>query len=79
MKDWPEDARKVFNEVKNQLWTWSKKYEKSGSRQGLGLIAYMAVKQVWEDESDPRANMQIINCETEEDLWNTVSKIASRS
>lgn len=62
VKDWPEDARKEFKRVKNELWRWHKK-EGRGSGQGLGLIAYEAVKQTWEcrDESPEERRRRQIN------------------
>ena len=79
VKDWPEEARAAFKALKNDLWKWSKRHEKDGSRKGLALIAYKAVKDEWEGRPDPRANMEIIETKTLEDTWQALSNFVSQS
>lgn len=73
VKDWPAEAQEAFRCLKNDLWKWAKA-EADRDRNGLGLIAYQAVKEAYEGKPDPREGMEIINCETEEELWDTLNK-----
>lgn len=75
VNDWPEDARKEFKRVKNELWKWAKK-QPGRDRSGLALIAYQAVKEAWEGKPPASEGVEIINCKTEEELWDTILKLA---
>lgn len=78
VKDWPADAQEEFKRIKNELWKWVKNNNVE-NKTGLALIAYEAVKQVWEDRPDPRTNMEVIDLSnTEEELWSTMRKLSKR-
>jgi hypothetical protein len=71
VKDWPPAARREFERVKNVLWSWVKK-NNVAYRGGLGLVAYTAVEQAW--SGDP---IRVIECNTMEELWETISSLKS--
>ena len=76
VKDWPAEAQEDFKRVKNELWKWAKAAP-GRDREGLGLIAYEAVKQAYEGKPDPREGMEVINCETEEELWSALKRFST--
>lgn len=68
VRDWPADARRDFQHVKNELWKWAKK-SPNRDRTGLALIAYEAVKQVYENNEK-----RVITYDNQEDMWTDLKR-----
>lgn len=74
VKDWPDEAKLAFKDVKNQLWKWAKKHNVP-NKKGLALLAYQGVKEAFEGTPEKT----VIHTKTEEDTWQTLLKISSET
>lgn len=76
VKDWPVEARKLFERIKRELYQHAKKKDWQ-DKQGLALIAYEAVygeySGEWERRIEAREN--IIHTE---DPWKTMLELKSQ-